>query len=402
MSLRPIVLDPALKRLQDEGYEIEVLNGHLLVHSVPYVNAQRNVLQGIVVTNLNGNVGSLGPPCDHQVWFVGEYPCHHTGIPIEGIRHTSGAFQLWAGFEAQHRFSNKLYGTDGYADYYSKVKNYISIISNEAKAIDADATPCTFKVIASTEEDSVFKYWDSASSRANILTVSAKLTSERVAIIGLGGTGSYILDLIAKTPVREIHLFDGDVFLHHNAFRAPGAVSADTLLERLSKVSYFTKAYDKMRTGIIPHAVYVTEENLVELTSFDFVFLCVDKGGVRKLISGFLRSQGTPFVDVGMELIMIPEENSLFGTCRATLSTPDKCDHFDKYAPQGTDNDADLYRSNIQVADMNALNAALAVIKWKQHCGFYQDLVKAHHTTYSINAHSLTRAAMTGVVGETK
>lgn len=48
------------------------------------------------------------------------------------------------------------------------------------------------------------------------------------------------------------------------------------------------------------------------------------------------------------------------------------------------------------IADINALNATLAVIKWKQFCGFYQDVVKAHHTTYSINSHSLTRDEMTG------
>jgi hypothetical protein len=400
MSQRPIVLDPDLKRLQQEGYEVEIRNGHLLVHSIPYVNAQRVVLRGIVITNLNGNVGQLGPPSDHQVWFVGEYPCHHTGAPIDCIRNTSGLVTLWPGFEAQHRFSNKPYGATGYPDYYSKMKNYISIISNEAKVIEPDANPCTNNVMISVEEDSVFRYWDSASSRANILTVSSNLAANKVAIIGLGGTGSYILDLIAKTPVREIHLFDGDTFLQHNAFRAPGAASIKTLEERLSKVKYFALIYDAMRTGIIPHSDFITEENICELLGFDFVFICVDKSAVRKLVSSFLQDQNIPFIDVGMELTLIPEENNLIGTCRATLCTPDKSDHFDKYAPLGTDNDNDLYRSNIQVADMNALNAALAVIKWKQYCGFYQDLVKAHHTTYSINSHLLTKAEMSGPFGD--
>lgn len=149
MCPRPIVLDQDLLRLQQEGYEVEVRNGHLLVYSVPYVNARREVLRGIVVTNLSGNIGALGAPGDHQVWFAGEYPCHHTGAPIEGIRHTSGRMELWPGFEAQHRFSNKPFGENGYPDYYSKMKNYISIISNEAKEIDPDATPCTFIVIVS-------------------------------------------------------------------------------------------------------------------------------------------------------------------------------------------------------------------------------------------------------------
>lgn len=371
-------------------------NGHVLVHSVPYVNAERQVLRGTVVTNLNGNVGNLGPPSDHQVWFVGEYPCHHTGVPIESIRNTSGQQELWPGFMVHHRFSNKLNGTNDYPDFCSKLKNYISIISNEAKEIEPLADPRTYQVIVSTEENTVFRYWDSASSRANIMPVSAKLTANRVAIVGLGGTGSYVLDLVAKTPIREIHLFDGDTFRQHNAFRAPGAASVESLEKGSPKVSYFTRIYGEMRTGIIPHNCYLNEDNIHELANFDFAFLCVDKGAVRRVISGFLREKGIPFVDVGMELLMAPEENCILGTCRATFSTSEKSDHFDRHAPQDDEDGNDLYRSNIQVADMNALNATLAVIKWKQHCGFYQDLVRAHQTTYSVNAHSLTRDEMTG------
>lgn len=396
MSPKPIVLNPDLQRLQLEGYEVEVRNGHLLVHSIPYVNAQGKILRGIMVTDLNGNVGSLGKPSDHQVWFVGEYPCHRTGQPIETIRHTSENFKLWPGFVATHRFSNKPFGENGYPDYYSKMKNYISIIANEAKAIDEKITPCTFKLCSSSEEESAFQYWDTASSRAHITCATEKLAMDKVGIVGLGGTGSYVLDLITKTPIREIHLYDEDTFVQHNAFRAPGAASKESLEEQLAKVTYFSEIYSAMHRNIIPHKQFVTESNIAELKGLKFVFLCVDKGAVRKLVSNFLQEQSIPFVDVGMDLSMIQEENSLIGSCRVTLSTSENSDHFDKRAPQGTDNEFDLYQTNIQVADMNALNAALAVIKWKQLCGFYQDVVKAHHTTYSINSHSLTRDEMIG------
>ncbi|MBM9616030.1 ThiF family adenylyltransferase [Desulfobulbus rhabdoformis] len=392
MSPRPIVLDPDLERLQKEGYAVEVSHGHVLVHSVPYVTSQREVKRGIVVTNLNGNVGQLGSPADHQVWFVGEYPCHHTGKPIESIRHSSQHFPLWTGFIAQHRFSNK--PPNGYPDFYSKMKSYISIISNEAKVIDPAADPRTHEVIVSTEVDSVFRYWDSASTRANILAVSEKLAMNRIAIIGLGGTGSYLLDLVAKTPAREIHLYDGDKFLQHNAFRAPGAASIEELEQGLPKVDYYSKKYDKMRTGIYPHDVYLDEDNISELQDFDFVFVCVDKGPVRKLLSRFLQRQEIPFIDVGMELHVLPENNCIYGTCRVTLSTPQQKDHFAKRATMSSGSEGGIYDSNIQVADMNALNAALAVAKWKQFCTFYQDLRQVHHTTYSINSHSLTKDEM--------
>lgn len=399
MSPKQAALNPDIKRLFDEGYEVEVKNGYLVVHSVPYVNSERQVKTGVVVTDLNINVDELLPQKDHQVWFVGNYPCHSTGVPIEAIRNVSNAQQLWEGFEVQHRFSCKINGQI-YPDYYSKMKNYIDIISNEAKVIDPAATACTFKVIDSVEEDSVFRYHDSASSRADILAISAKLAMDKVAIIGLGGTGSYVLDLIAKTPIKEIHLFDGDIFLQHNAFRAPGAASVDALKAKLPKVEYYLRIYDAMRSGIVPHAEYLTEENINELAGFNFVFICVDKGPVRKLISDFLQEQNIPFIDVGMDLMMGPEAQDLLGTCRVTMSTPSKSDHFQKHVPMTEDLSDDLYRKNIQVADMNALNAALAVNMWKKYCGFYQDLYQVHHTTYSINSQSLTRDEMVGVPAE--
>jgi hypothetical protein len=34
------------------------------------------------------------------------------------------------------------------------------------------------------------------------------------------------------------------------------------------------------------------------------------------------------------------------------------------------------------VADLNALNAALAVIKWKKLFGFYQDMKSEHHSQF--------------------
>ncbi|CAN2525454.1 MULTISPECIES: hypothetical protein [Burkholderia] len=48
-----------------------------------------------------------------------------------------------------------------------------------------------------------------------------------------------------------------------------------------------------------------------------------------------------------------------------------------------------MYASNIQVADLNALNAVLAVIKWKKLRGFYRDLDREHHSTYTTDGNLL-------------
>lgn len=398
MSPRPIVLDPDIQSLQDEGLSVEVVQGHLLVNQVPYVNAGGKVARGIMVTELAGSVGALGKPGNHQVWFVGEVPCHVNGTPIKTLNRTEGPKDLWPGFTAQHHFSNKPYGEEDFPKTHSaKIRHYLALIAPEAAAVDPDATPYVGEPVVSFDPEQIFNYWDTASTRAGILAVTSKLAHYRVAIVGLGGTGSYVLDLMAKTPVREIHLFDGDLFEQHNAFRAPGAASIEEIAARMPKVEYFAAIYAKMHKGIHPHSAYLHDENLPELDNFDFVFLCVDKGGVRKMLGEYLIARGIPFTDTGMELSMLPEANAILGTCQATLCTAGKSDHFDRHVPQSDVPGDDLYRSNIQVADMNMLNAVLAVQLWKKHCTFYLDHWRPHHHTYSIDSASLTRSETTNL-----
>lgn len=392
MSTRLIARSQDLQHLRDEGYEVEVRSGFLIVRSVPYVTPTRTIARGVVVTDLALNDDITQTPKDHQVWFAGEHPCTAAGAPIAALGAQPCAQTLCEGVAVNFRFSSKRPG--GYPDYHAKITQYVQMLEHPAGALqpdDASITARTFRPIETTEEESVFLYTDSASSRAGIVRVSEKLAMSKVAIVGLGGTGSYVLDLVAKTSVRGIHLFDGDEFLQHNAFRAPGAASLENLRARRSKVQYYADVYGVMRRGVLPHPEFIDENNLDQLAGFDFVFVCVDRASARKLISDFLQAQGTPFVDVGMELQLIEEAAHLIGTCRITLSTSQKRDHFPRHVSLTGDVANDVYATNIQVADMNALNAALAVLKWKKFCDFYQDCYREHQSVYAINAHQLTR-----------
>ena len=183
------------------------------------------------------------------------------------------------------------------------MSTYADILSGPARALDSNATAQTFPLIRDAAEEAVFNYVDTASSRAEITFITKKLALNSVAIIGLGGTGSYVLDLVAKTPVREIHLFDGDTFLQHNAFRSPGAPSGEELAQRLPKVEYFYRIYSKMRRGIIPHNCYLTPEAAKTLNDVDFAFLCME-GQSKRAIVAKLEEDDVPFIDVGMGIYL--------------------------------------------------------------------------------------------------
>lgn len=384
MQQQQISHSPDLKLLRDEGYEIEVKNGYLIVSHIPYVNGAREVKLGKLISTLSLNNDVTIRPDNHVINFMGEYPCNNDGSIITAIQHSGQLNQpLFDGIVINFSFSNK--PPNGYDNYYDKVVRYIEVISAPAKSIDKAATAKTFRVV-STENETVFNYIDTNSSRANIYKLNAKFNGQRIAIIGLGGTGSYILDFVSKTPVDEILLFDADEFLQHNAFRAPGAASIETLNKGLKKVRYFTELYSQLRKGIIPYAENVTERNIELLKGMSYVFICIDNNSAKGKIISKLQDYGITFFDVGLG-VNVADDN-LIGTLRVTTGTPAKHDHIPIRIGFGTTDDNE-YATNIQIADLNALNALMAIIKWKKMSGFYQDLKQEHNSTYSINTSQL-------------
>lgn len=388
MSQRPISRSADLRKLREEGYDLEVRSGCLLVKDVPYVNARKEVKRGILVMKLVLADDETSRPDDHVAYFSGDHPCNEDGSEIAKIKHTSSEHSLAEGVVIHHSFSAKPKPHDSYPDYYAKVTWYVSIISGPAWRLDSTATAKTWPFIEpEPDSDEPFNYTDNASSRAEIVAVTKKMALRKIAIVGLGGTGAYVLDLAAKTPVREIHLYDGDTFLQHNAFRSPGAASGDELRKKLPKVTYFKNLYARMHRGIVDHSVYVDAGNVGELAGMDYVFLCVDKGSPKKVIVEKLEELNIPFSDVGMGIQL--SNGSLGGIVRVTTSTAAKRDHLRGRISFGDAAAGNEYDRNIQIAELNALNATMAVIKWKKLFGFYRDLKSEHHSQFSIDGNLL-------------
>ena len=206
---------------------------------------------------------------------------------------------------------------------------------------------------------------------------------ETIGIVGLGGSGEYILDAVSKTPVADIYIFDGDEFLTHNAFRAPGAPTQDQLDARPLKVDHFADIYDRIRRGIHRHPYEVTEDNVNRLGDLSFVFVAIDDAEAKEPIIRFLIEADIPFLDIGMGVEVI--DSRLTGSLRTTLVTPSRNHHaVDRIPTVNVLHEDDTYRSNIQIAELNMANAALAVIAWKRYRSFYADLDSAHHSMFSI------------------
>ena len=379
-----------LSRLVNEGYALRIQSGYLLVDDVPFVTAEREVRRGTMICPLDTHGDETAKPSTHVMSFAGGIPCDKHGTELEGMLHTRNRTEVAQGIVADCSFSQKP-SPDGYANYYNKVVTYVGLVTGHAQALQPGVTAATFRPVAADESESVFRYIDTASSRAGISGHTDKLALPKIAIVGLGGTGTYLLDFLAKLPIRELHLYDGDIFATHNAFRAPGAASIEELRERQAKVHYHASRYEPLRRGIFPHPTYVTADNVDELMDMNFVFLTMDPNEHKKLIVDWLTDSPVPFIDTGIGIIN--DTAGLSGLIRVTTSLPGNRAHIDSgnlisYAAGGDDD----YETNIQVAELNALAALLAVIAFKKKYGFYRDEEHELHTLYSIVGNYLVNA----------
>jgi tRNA A37 threonylcarbamoyladenosine dehydratase len=380
MSTKPTNHSEDIQRLIDSGYNITIENNCLVVRDVPYLDKD-------LVLKDDGVLVDSYPSKDHTFYF--------SGIPYttdKKILHVAGNVNGWNGFDVVSQLSFKK--SDGksivpYTDHYDKVAYYVQVIEAHAKSKDVKVTARKYRPVDTSEiEEIPFQYQDLNSSRAGINHISEKLKGQKIAIIGLGGTGSFILDLISKSSVAEIHVYDDDIFHTHNAFRAPGAASKEILEKTIEKVSYFRDIYSKMHKGIKPHNYRVTPEVIdAEFGNYNFVFISVDANEYKREMLLRLMEKGASFIDCGIAVDDI--DGSLNGTVRLTTLTKEKNDHLDRRV-HCENNEKDVYGTNIQIAELNALNATLAVIKWKRILGFYHNHENEHHSTYMFNSNSLS------------
>lgn len=386
MSHKLINRSADLKKLWDEGYELEIVSDtHLLVHNVPYVTSDRQIARGVLITHieLQGDVTNT-PVSDHVMRFQGNKPCDHEGNELSSIINQSSDETVVDSVVSNHSFSSK--PPSGYTNYYEKVTSYEAMLSHHAQVIDSSVTAKTFKRIRSSNEDNVFNYPDTNSSRSATSAISDKLKGKKVAIIGMGGTGSYVLDFISKTPLSAIHVFDKDDFLTHNAFRSPGAAKKKNLRDRPKKATYHAQRYSEMNRKIIAHSYNIDETNMEELVELDFVFICIDTGQVKKTIIERLVDAKIPFIDTGIDIQDV--DSKLRGSVRVTLCTPKKSDHLGKNISYSSVGDGE-YSKNIQIAEVNALNASLAVIEFKKYFEYYHNLNGEHNIIFNLDNNQL-------------
>lgn len=372
-----------LKKLKAEGYALDFTTdrGYLIVRDIPYLNNAGELHSGIILAQMiSVDKTDKFKQLDHQVVFIGSTPHGLNEQPIPGLHpRPFKPFDIGDQYKDMvkntwQQLSNKPLG-GGYKDFYDKILSYVTIISGPAMKKYQNATYKTYGEPLNVNPGlSPFQIPDILSTRTCTSDLSEKFKNDVIAIIGLGGTGSYVLDFIAKTPVKEIRLFDSDIFEKHTLFRSPGKFS-DEEIEKY-KVDVYKSRYQNIKTGIDVYTKPVDASAKDDLKGITFAFVCVDNKSARAEISDLLISLGIPFIDTGIGMNRCAN-GSLLGSARTTYLSTDvnQIAENKKFLHLDVDNNEgkNLYKTDIQIAEVNALNACMAVIRYKQSKGYYYE-----------------------------
>lgn len=385
-----------LKRLVDRGYAVDVDNtNHLVIKDIPYLNSEGELCWGVIVAKLSFADKYRFFQHNHQIFFAGDLPYGLDGKPVPHLGTQMRVIKLsnqYSDVEVKMAFSNKPKIEKKYKDHFHKIETYVSFISGPAMQ-KFEVTPFTFNCSGKAVEDPIFKFRDTLTSRADLTDLTSVFTNDVVAVIGLGGTGSYLLDLLIKTPVREIRGFDDDVYHVHNSFRSPGSLRVSDEKSELGmpKAEVFQERYENFRTGLSLKKCLIDESSEIELLGVTFAFVCVDNGDARSEIFDLLIRLGIPYIDVGLG-VNRNEKGSLKGMVRSSFFHPAVAQvmRAKKVANESEDLD-NLYKTNIQIAELNALNACIAVIIFKQYRGFYASDMDFTNVLFEIGSLKVTK-----------
>lgn len=372
-----------LSALVRRGYCIQIRGCYLLVKNIPYIKQDGNVDQASIVTSLDVVNDRTSAPNDHTVWWTGEMPHTEDGCSMEEdliCNRWDEGYDIGENITVRTQWSRKPKdqgGTRGYVDYKEKIETYVDYVAGPADTkvpgvLIAALTGADPEVVAAKTR---FQYVNTGAYRYGTKGIDSRIEDEVIAVVGIGGSGSYIVDILMKTDVKEIHMFDDDMLEQHNAFRLAGAARIEEIQGTIPKVKWHKERYEPVRKCGIHANVrkIVGGGNSVQFTDFSTVFIAVDKLSMRRAIQFECERAGALHIAVGIGVDVEGEnDDQLDGMVK--LETQYQVDDIVDQSVNEHETgkiENDIY-GNIQTAELNMLSAALAIVEWKAKKGIYR------------------------------
>jgi len=128
----------------------------------------------------------------------------------------------------------------------------------------------------------------------------SQLRSLRVGIVGLGGTGSVVLEQLAHLGVSRFLLLDPDVVEQTNLNRLVGATTNDMGQPKVDVGAALVRRINPSAQVDARRGSALLARTAEELTDVDFMFGCTDTHGSRAVLNQLAYQYLVPMIDMGV------------------------------------------------------------------------------------------------------
>lgn len=129
-----------------------------------------------------------------------------------------------------------------------------------------------------------------------------KLSDIKIAIVGVGGTGSHVLQQLSYIGIKNFVFIDSDKISESNLNRLIGANEQDIGKFKVDIAKRLAKFIDSDVKVISIPDTFVSEAGIASLKEANFVFGCVDKDGARLVLTEFCKAYNKPYLDTATEI----------------------------------------------------------------------------------------------------
>lgn len=126
------------------------------------------------------------------------------------------------------------------------------------------------------------------------------LRTMKVAIVGLGGTGSVVLQELLYLGVRDVVLLDPDTVAETNLNRLVGAVPSDVGKAKVEVAARWAKRVSRGAKVAARKESVLRASVARSLADVDFLFCCTDSHGSRAVLNQFAYQYLVPAIDMGV------------------------------------------------------------------------------------------------------
>jgi ThiF family len=133
----------------------------------------------------------------------------------------------------------------------------------------------------------------------------ARLRAARVAVVGIGGVGTHVVQQLALLGVGDLFLIDDEELDETNRNRYVG-VRHDDPIPGTPKVDIGERLAQSMDSEIRTHKVFASvasSEAIGALTKAQYIFGCIDSEGARLMLTELSAAYAVPYIDVASDIL---------------------------------------------------------------------------------------------------